>query len=391
MTSQRMALVADRAWTPGRDALQRAMVLIEDDRIVAVDAAAHVPADTPTTDFGDATLLPGLVDAHTHLCFDASDDVLTPVLEADDEAMAAGVEERARKALFAGVTTVRDLGDRRFISLGARSVFDRNPEKGPTVLVSGPPITRTRGHCWFFGGEADSAEDLRAAVAERAERGCDVVKVMATGGVITPGFMPYESQYTEDDLRVIVDAAHAAGLPVAAHAHGPDGIRSAVAAGVDSVEHCSFFTEAGIEVDWDLAADIAAKGIYAGFTLASLPGAVPPPVIAARLAELSEAVRRMHDMGVRVVCSSDAGIAPGKPHDVLPHGVVSIAGLGIGNAAALESATSTPAAACGVADRKGRLASGHDADVIVVGGDPLSDIDALLRVTAVFRAGERVR
>ena len=389
--SSRQAIVADRVWTAGSGVLERAMVLTEGAEIVAVDAAAKAPADVAVVDLGDATLLPGLIDAHVHLCFDASPDVFTPMMELDDESLLVAMREHAHLNLMAGVTTVRDLGDRRFLSLEMRDRFQSQPSAGPELLVSGPPITRRGGHCWFLGGEADTVGELEAEVNLRAERGCDVVKVMATGGVITPGFLPHESQFGVEELRAIVAASHNAGLPVAAHAHGPDGIRDAVAAGVDSVEHCTFFTADGIDVDWGTVEEIVRRGIFSSATIATVPGAIPPPPIAARIDAMAAAFQRMHEMGARIVCTSDAGVGPPKPHGVLPHGGRAMSELGLSNAAVLESMTSVAAAACGLSDRKGRLAPGFDADIIAVGGNPLDDVGALLHVAAVFRAGERVR
>ena len=385
----RTALVADRVWTSGRS-LDRAMVLIGGTEIVAVDSAGHAPDDAEVLDFGDNTLMPGLIDAHLHLCFDASPDVFTPMIELDDDSLLEVMGANARANLLAGVTTVRDLGDRRFLASALREQFRRSPSSWPELLVSGPPITRRGGHCWFLGGEADTDDELRREVAIRAERGCDVVKVMATGGVITPGFLPHESQFGVAELRSVVSAAHDLGLPVAVHAHGPQGIADAVAAGVDSVEHCTFFTEDGVEVDWESVASIAASGTYVSATIAAVPGLIPPPAIASRLEAMEVSFRRMNDLGVRIVCSSDAGVGPPKPHGVLPHGGDAMCRLGLSNEAALESMTTVAADACGVADRKGRLAPGFDADVIAVDGDPLRDIDSLLRIASVVRAGEQV-
>ena len=244
-------------------------VLHLDGGVLADVRTGSGPADV---DLGDVTVLPGLVDTHLHLGFDASPDVLTPLLEDSDEVLLQRMVDNARTALQAGVTTVRDLGDRRFLSLELRERLRADPPSGPELLVSGPPLTRTRGHCWFLGGEADSEQELRAAVRERAERGCDVVKVMATGGVITPGYGPHEAQYGPAELAAVVDEARAVGLPVAAHGHGPDGIRAAVAAGVDSVEHCSWFTLEGVEPDWDVVRAMASSGIVASRRWASCPG-----------------------------------------------------------------------------------------------------------------------
>ena len=366
-------------------------VLVDHGRIVDVDATGAAPPDhARLVDLGDVTLLPGLVDAHLHLCFDASHDVLTPMLELDDATLLDRMHEHARANLAAGVTTIRDLGDRRFLSVELRDRYRNDPASGPELLVSGPPITRRKGHCWFLGGEADTVDELRAAVGERSDRGCDVVKVMATGGVITPGYLPHESQYSTTELAAIVAAARETNLLTAAHAHGPEGIRASITAGVGSIEHCSFFTEEGVEADWQAAEQLAARGIFAGVTLATLPASTPPPAIAQRIEAMGSNIARMHELGVPLVCSSDAGVAPPKPHGVLAHGVVALAGLGITNEQALAAATSVAAAACGIGDRKGTIAPGFDADLLAVRGNPIDDITALLDVAAVFRGGVQV-
>ncbi len=148
--------------------------------------------------------------------------------------------------------------------------------------------------------------------------------------------------------------------------------------------------DAGRVVDWDVVERLAARGTYASFTLAIAPGVPLPAPVAQFLEQLYGHIGAMHRAGVRLVCSSDAGIAPAKPHGVLPHGVVMLAGLGLTNAEALESVTTVAAEACGLEDRKGRLVPGFDADVVFVEGNPLLDIRSLLRVAAVFRSGIRV-
>jgi imidazolonepropionase-like amidohydrolase len=374
----------------GRVDCGRGVIVLEE----VVNAHDRPAAGTPpddVTDLGDVTVLPGLVDCHVHLAFDASTDVLTPLLRDGDEVLRRRMADNARTALMAGVTTVRDLGDRRFLSLQLREHLRSDPASGPELLVAGPPLTRTRGHCWFLGGEADTTEQLRAAVRERAERGCDIVKIMATGGVLTPGFGPHESQYDAEQLAAVVAEAHALGLPVAAHAHGPDGIRDSVAAGVDSLEHCSWFTEDGVDVDWAVARRMADAGIVVGATLGQLPGAAPPPAVAQRVETYLATVVELLGRGVSVVCGTDGGVSAGKPHDVLPRGVITLIARGIPFDDALATATTSAAAACRIGERKGQVAPGYDADLLVVRGDPRRDPAALLEVERVYRAGVRAR
>ncbi len=312
------------------------------------------------------------------------------MLGEDESALLSRAADNARRALRAGITTVRDLGDRGYVALALRDAAGTEPV--PEVLAAGPPITRTRGHCWFLGGEADGTAGVRAAVGERVERGVDVIKVMATGGMLTPGWGLHESQYGPAELRAVVDAAHAQGLPVTAHAHGPRGIADAVAAGVDGVEHGTFVTDTGVEPDAETIAAMARAGTFVGATEAWLPDGPPlPPVAASRLEWCWENFVRMHREGVRIVCCSDAGIGPRKPHGVLPHGIMLFGSLGFTNAEALASATSMAAQACGLADRKGRIAPGYDADLVAVAGDPGQRLAAVLDVRAVFRAGRLVQ
>jgi imidazolonepropionase-like amidohydrolase len=327
------------------------------------------------------------VDAHVHLAFDPTGHPLVDVLGVDDEVLLSRMRSNAARALAAGITTMRDLGDARYLTGRLRSAWTGGPE----LLMSGPPITRRGGHCWFLGGEADGVDGVRAAVAQRVAAGVDVIKIMATGGLMTPGFGVHESQYGPAELRAACEAAHDCGLAVTAHAHGPQGIAESVAAGVDGVEHATFLTANGVELDAGTVDRLAAAGVFVGATEAWLPGGPPlPPADVVRLEQCRANVVRMQRAGVRVVCSSDAGVGSRKPPDVLPHGVVLFASLGFSTVEALAAATSVAARACGVGSRKGRLAPGFDADILAVAGDPTTDVRALLDVRAVFRAGRRV-
>ncbi|MEO6879822.1 MAG: amidohydrolase family protein [Mycobacteriaceae bacterium] len=391
-TTAQTVIRAARIHTGSGTVLQHGFVLVDGGVIVAVEGAGTPPPeDVETVDLGEVTLLPGLIDAHVHLAFDATGDVMTPMLELEDDALLDLMHTHAQLHLDAGVTTVRDLGDRRFGSLVLRDRYRSDPASGPELLASGPPLTRRKGHCWFLGGEADTIDELHAAVSERAERECDVVKVMATGGVITPGFLPHQSQYGPAELTAIVTTAHHHRLPTVAHAHGAQGIRDSVAAGVRSIEHCTFLDATGVSPDWDAVARMIDAGIFASVTGASLPGLELPPVLQARAEQVRVNVQRMHTAGARIVCTSDAGVGPHKPHGVLPHGVVDAARVGFSNVEALASVTTVAAAACGLAGRKGAITAGHDADLLAVQGNPLETIGDIHRTAAVFRRGLRVR
>jgi len=366
------------------------LVLVADGRIVEVMSGrqAAVPPDAELVELPGATLLPGLVDTHVHLAFDASTDPVGALAAQDDEALLAAMAKAAGTQLRAGVTTVRDLGDRGYLALRLRAGGAPGPL--PTILAAGPPITTPGGHCHFLGGEAGGVDGVRAAVRERAERGVDVVKAMASGGELTPGSVAYEPQFTAGELRALVDEAHRCGLPVTAHSHGVEGIRNALAAGVDGIEHCGFRTRDGVAAPPDLVAMLVERRVAVGFTGGIAPSDVPPPPgIAPLIPALLAMIAGLRRAGVLLVVGTDAGIAPRKPHPTLPYGVEHFASLGASPAEALRTCTVTAAQVCGVGDRKGRVAPGFDADLLAVPGDPLADLAVLHRPVAVFARGER--
>ncbi|MQA03127.1 MAG: amidohydrolase family protein [Streptosporangiales bacterium] len=386
------ALRADRVFD-GERLHGPATVVVEGGRIAGVHPGeSPLRPDLATVDCGpDTTLLPGLIDTHVHLVFDATPDAAANVQRVGDEELIEQMRVRAQAMLAAGITTARDLGDRRYLTLALRGELASAPAAGPQLLCAGPPITTVRGHCWFLGGEVPAGADLRAVVAERAARGVDAVKVMVTGGQLTPGSHGGLVQFHSQALDALVTEAHRHGLPVAAHAHARAGIADALAARVDSIEHCSFMTEDDVVPDDDLIRAIAAAGIVVSLTLGFAPTDQPmPPDFAARVPKLMDLVRRIVVSGATVTIGSDAGIAPVKPHDVLPLAVVQLAGICGDAAAALAAVTSVAARSCGVPDCKGRLAPGYDADFVVVRGDPVADIATVRDPVAVYRAGELV-
>ena len=385
-TGGRWAITA-RAVFDGEVFAARPTILIDDGSIVAVgetipetirDAGAIV-------EYGDSTVMPGLVDCHQHLCFDGDGTLDEQVSRVDDVALTARARASARTALLGGVTTLRDLGDRSFVTLGLRGDPDL-----PTILAAGPPITQPLGHCWYLGGECAGDDQLLAAVHERAERGCDVVKMMVTGGAMTPTFPLWKAQFGEDEVRLVVEEAHRLGLPVAAHAHGVDGIRIAVDVGVDTIEHCSYITESMESVPPEtLLDDLAASDIAVSATLGRLPGFAVPRRWIEVGRRVSEANRYVHGAGGTVVVGSDAGINLGKPHDVMPRAYALLLELGMTTVEALRAMTAGGADAIGATGR-GRLVTGNDADMITIDGDPRVDPTAITRVDRVWRTGKLV-
>jgi Amidohydrolase family len=239
------------------------VVVLEGSRIYSVRSGTSAPDGAAVIDLADATLLPGLIDTHVHLAFDASADPVSSLAHRQDGEVTQAMVRAGRAALRGGVTTIRDLGDRGYLSLELRGRTEL-----PTIVAAGPPITTPGGHCHYLGGAvAPTIRDVRAAVREHAARGVDVIKIMASGGNLTPGSRQDLAQFPPEVLRVAVEEAHRLGLPVTAHAHGTGAIADAVAADADGLEHVSFWTEHGVDAPVQLMRLIAERHIIVGATV----------------------------------------------------------------------------------------------------------------------------
>jgi imidazolonepropionase-like amidohydrolase len=360
---------------------------------------AAAPDGWPVAEYLDGTVLPGMIDCHVHLCGDSREGALDRLADYSDEDLDRVIEAALRAQLAAGVTTVRDLGDRRWAVLSWRDRVAAGTVgfPSPAIVASGPPITTPGGHCWFMGGQASHPGALRAAIRERADRGVDIVKVMASGGVTTPGTDVLACQYPLEQLRSLVEEAHACGLPVTAHAHGLAAVVQAAEAGVDGIEHCSCLTEHGVEQPAGLLARLVANRTVVCPTLGIIPGIPLSPAVLALQARTGSTLEarlaragQLYQAGVRLVSGVDAGISDGKPHGILALAVADLVAGDVPAADAIASATSLAAGACGLGHRKGRLRRGYDADLVVVRGDPLADIGALTAVQAVYLGGQHV-
>jgi imidazolonepropionase-like amidohydrolase len=371
-----------------------ALVVVGNGVIIGVEPGCALAPDGCKVTYEPGTaVLPGLIDTHSHLCGNNEPDALDRLPGLSPDQLDAAIEAALTAQLAAGVTTVRDLGDKQW------AVVDRHRERpdGPTVVASGPPITSAGGHCAIMGGAASGIGELRRAVRERADRGADLVKIMTTGGMMTATTDIRACQFSITELRAVVDEAHRLGLPVTAHAHALTGVEQCVTAGVNGIEHCSCLGEHGMHTPPELAAAIAAAGIMVcptlGHDLSRFAGPQSPAMAALmkrsgvtvedRLAQVGELYRG----GVTLISGADSGINPVKPHGILPQAVIELADSGVPPTAALASATSLAARACGLADRTGRLRTGLDADLLLVNGDPTTDITAIRNVRTVVSRG----
>jgi len=400
MHAQRKALRAPHAFDGRTFLSDGATVLIEDDTITGVEAFGHdVPSDWPVTTY-DGTLLPGLIDTHVHLVSDGGMGSLERAGTLSEDELDAVIAQSLRQQAAAGVTTVRDLGDTEYRTLAFR---DHSQPGVPRIVAAGPPLTAPAGHCHYLGGCVDGPDAVQSAVEEHVERGVDVVKVMASGGMLTTGTDVFGVQLTAADLRLLVELSHLHGLQVLAHAHSLAGIVHALDAGVDGIEHFTGLTEHGIDVPDAVLARVAEAGVTVdptlGFDAAAMAGAAAPPTrmmqalsrvgldfptaYAARLAVAGRA--RAH--GIRVVTGVDSGAVPPKHHGVIGLAIADLTTAGFPIDEALATATSVAAEACRLADTTGSLRPGLSADLLVVDGDLRSDSTALRRPAAVMVRG----
>ncbi|CKW85959.1 amidohydrolase [Mycobacterium tuberculosis] len=224
---------------------------------------------------------------------------------------------------------------------------------------------------------------------ERAARGADWIKVMATGGFVTTASDPWQPQYGSGQLAAVVAAAEQVGLPVTAHAHATAGIAAAVAAGVDGIEHCTFLSEGSAAASPDVVEAIVAQGVWCGMTIPRVYPEMPENLVAV-VQDGWRNIRRLIDAGARVALSTDAGVAPGRRHDVLPDDLVYLSRHGFTSTEVLTGATAAAAASCGLGHRKGRIAPGYDADLLAVAAGVDHDPAGLCDVKAVWRSGTQV-
>lgn len=396
-------VVADRLFDGRGEVVDDGGVAIAGERILAADSRAELLArfgDSATlSEFAGATLLPGLIDTHTHLIMPGSGVPIMDYAATPDELMLLTAAANAGRALRAGVTTVTDLGAKGQLTFRLRDAIERGIVPGPRLVLCGRALTITGGHGWPWQGEADGVDGVRQAVRTLCKEGADLIKVMVTGGG-TPGTNGRRPSYTQAELDAIVDEAHARDRRVVGHCTATLGIERALDAGFDIIAHCQFIgADGGDAFDDGLARRIADQGVFVNPTLqinrVLMSDRVPPSqrtALAAwnsRYPSFVDNLRRLRDRGVRVICGSDCGWGYLR-FDETYRELEALVEAGLSPAAALASATGTAAEALGLGEETGSLRAGLAADLLVVAGDPTRDIGALGAVRAVWSRGRRV-
>ena len=381
-----------RIWD-GEDLSPADALRLSGGRIAAVGDGAELAAGHRgrSMDCGGLTAVPGLIDAHVHLELNP-DHRKAPEKQAGEDRLPQ-MAERAEAMLRAGITTGRDLGGGAWLELNVRDRINAGELLGPRLLCAGQPITSVGGHCHFWGGEAADALQAEAVLRRQVARKVDLIKVMATGGVMTAGSKPLNPQFDLPTLTQIVELAEDHGLSVAAHCHGTEGIRIAAEAGVRTIEHCSWVGKGGWASDYrpEVAATVAAQGTWVSPTISRGWQRFLDNPETKTLGRIQGAFSDMLARKVPLIASTDAGI-PGVYHHQLPLALPVFAQIaGLTPAQALRTATSAAADALGIGKTTGRLQPGLAADLILVHGNPLTDLSALAEPAAVWARGIAVK
>ncbi len=385
----------------GDRAMGPAVVVIENGRIVAVGPGLAIPAGARLIDLGNATLLPGLIDAHDHLTV-VPENLGYKGLGVSVPREALYGAGNAAKTLRAGFTAVRNVGASGYSDAALRDSIVAGEIPGPRVLVSGPALGITGGHCdnnllpsefhYREAGVADGPWEARAKVREVVKYGADLIKICASGGVLSKGDQPGTPQYSPEEMKELVIEAHRLGRKVAAHAHGTQSIKEAILAGVDSIEHASLIDEEGIRLARErgtfLVMDIYNDDyiLEQGLKVGMLPESIEKEKLIGRLQR--ENFQKAVKGGARMAFGSDGGV---YPHGDNAKQFAYMVQWGMTPMQAIQAATANAAELLGWKDRIGTIEPGKYADLIAVSGDPLADIKVLEKVGFVMKGGEVVK
>ncbi|OGW68303.1 MAG: hypothetical protein A3H49_04675 [Nitrospirae bacterium RIFCSPLOWO2_02_FULL_62_14] len=378
--------------------LPRATVIVKGERIAAVGHAGQLaaPRGAVRIDGRGLTLLPGLMDCHVHLCLGGDADVVQTVQQDDPALTLLKAVRYARRTVEAGFTTVRDVGFRDHSIFQLKLAIESGLLPGPRIAAAGRVICMTHGHASFIGQEADGPDAVVAAVRAQLDAGAEVIKFIASGGVLTPGTSPDSAQMTPEELSAGMTAARRAGCRVAAHAHSAQGMKNAIRAGAHSIEHATLMDEEAASLMKTHGAvmvpTLSALATTAGCGLAC---GVPETAVAKAKAMVSRhksSFKLARRAGIAIAMGTDAG-TPFNHHGENAQELVRMVALGMTPMEAIVSSTSVAARLIGIDDRVGTIEPGKLADLVLVRGNPLSRITLLQdreRIVGVMQAGKFV-
>ncbi|HEV8243873.1 MAG TPA: amidohydrolase family protein [Nitrospirales bacterium] len=380
----RRALVIDSTGTRR----EHLTVVLQGSRIATVgpDTRVKIPKGAKVIEGNGKALLPGLIDCHIHYCLDASPDAIRSLQQDDPTVTAIKAATHAQATLDGGITTVRDVGSRDHISISVSRAIRAGIIPGPRTLNAGLAVCMTGGHAWFIGRQADGPDEVIKAVREQIRAGADVIKFIATGGVLTPGVSPGAAQLTPEELRAGVEEATRAGRRVAAHAHGAEGMKNAIRAGVHSIEHGTLLDDEAIDLFLTHGTFLVPtlSAIQSGCEMGRAHG-MPDDAVrkcAVLGEEQKKTFRKAMKAGVRIAMGTDAG-TPFNPHGRNAQELRRMVAFGMTPMQAIEAATHSAATLLGLEHEIGTIETGKEADLLLVNGNPLDDIALLEEPTNV--------
>lgn len=379
----------------GGKPVENSYMLVEGERLVKLGKVEELEdmEDVKVVNLDGKTVMPGLIDSHVHITMEPIGDPKTVLGHESNAKTAVRGVNNLRKHLLAGTTFFRDLGAGNEVDLDLRDGVNEGLVLGPEFLAAGRNLTMTGGHGWSMGREADGVDEMRKAAREQLKAGADVIKVMATGGVMTEGVEPGSPQLSLEEMATAVEEAHKAGKKTASHAQGTKGIKNTILAGIDSVEH-------GIFLDDETIGLMLEKGTYLVPTLVApyfivengVEGGIPQYAV-----DKSEYVMKYHEesfrnaykAGVKIAMGTDAG-TPFNLHDKAPMELKLMAKYGMDLMDVLVVSTRNSADLLGVLDDYGTLEEGKYADFLVLDENPLDNLDTLFDLNAVYKLGKKV-
>jgi len=370
-----------------------AVIIVQEGRFKNIGQSIQIPKDAEVTDLQGKTVIPGLIDAHIHSILDASANPEKNLIEENDALTIIKAQKALEKTLKAGITYVRDLGGAKYLDLGLRDAVKKGLVKGPRIQVAGKMITMTGGHGYKMGREVDGTAEARKAAREQLKAGVDIVKIMATGGVMTEGVEPGSPQLSLEEIKAAVEEAHKAGRKTASHAQGTIGIQNAVKAGIDSIEHGIFLDQETVDLmrthDTFLVATLTApywiveKGVENGI-----------PEFAVKKSEQiikshCESFKLALDNNIKIAMGTDAG-TPFNEHGKNTYELKLMVEAGMSSMQAIKAATLGGAELLDITEDFGSIEKGKVADMVVINGNPLDRIEDVFKIASVIKAGEVV-
>ncbi|NLY36963.1 MAG: amidohydrolase family protein [Tissierellia bacterium] len=373
---------------------EKAYFVVEDKKITTLGSGKAPEFDGLVVDLEGKTVMPGMINSHVHITMEPVGDPTSLMIKESPAKTALRGTANLKKHLKAGTTFFRDLGAPAGIDFDLRDAVKEGLIEGPEFLAAGKCVTMTGGHGWFMGREADGPEETRKAAREQLRAGADVVKIMATGGVLTKGVEPGSPQLSMEEMKTAVVEAHKAGKKTATHAQGTEGIKNAILAGIDSVEH-------GIFLDDETIGLMLEKGVYLVPTLVA-PYFIVKNGVEAGIPQFAvdksnyvmkfhmESFTKAYKAGVKIAMGTDSG-TPFNLHGSAPMELKLMVECGMTPMDALVSSTKSSAQLLGIDKDYGTLEEGKFADFLVLDENPLENLDTLFKINKVFKLGKEVR